>query len=185
MNDQRRNESPSLGPPLPERRPRGMRPLMLGVAAAAVVILVQAISGGGGSKTNTIPTLPATASPGTAPPTPPVTQTQPSVQAPPPTTTPHRATPEAAKPTSPSPKAAPNPNRQVVSCNPIFGNGVPHPVTSSASGTPASCAEAHSVLLSALNSKSRQVNTWRCVTHTSGGTIAVCKSGTRKVVAGG
>jgi hypothetical protein len=93
-------------------------------------------------------------------------------------------TAEAAS-ASPTPRAAIQPAAaaaqpvvRVRSCEPIFGGGVPHQVTSSARrGAPAGCGEAHSVLLASLNGDSTSVGGWHCTQSPNGGTLEACTSG--------
>ncbi|HEX3561924.1 MAG TPA: GGDEF domain-containing protein [Solirubrobacterales bacterium] len=98
--------------------------------------------------------------------------------------------PGTAIPSSPAPApAAPpkaRPVRKVKHCEPIFGNGTPYPVVSSAlpgGPRPADCAEAHSLVLAVLNSGATKVGDWRCVSRLRIGTLAVCRSGRRVVFA--
>src|SRR5207248_3687172 len=105
------------------------------------------------------------------------------------TPTPARpATPPATSP-KPAPKATPATPAaaQVKNCDPIFQGSTSYGVTSSGKGgsTPASCSEAHSVLLTALNSRSAQVDDWRCVAQPNSSTLASCTSGNRTVTARG
>jgi hypothetical protein len=88
-------------------------------------------------------------------------------------------TPAAA----PAPPAA-KPAAHVRHCDPIYGGGVPHPVTSSAGrGAPAGCGEAHSVLLDSL-SGGNSVGRWHCTSGPDRGTLAACTSaGGRRIVA--
>jgi type IV secretory pathway VirB10-like protein len=108
------------------------------------------------------------------------------------TTTPTETAPEPtvteAAPAAPAaPAPAPEQARQVENCQPILGNGAPFPVTSSASGgtEPASCTEARSVLLTALNQQATTVEDWRCVIDLTAQTVGVCKSGGRTIQAAG
>jgi hypothetical protein len=107
------------------------------------------------------------------------------------TTTPTETAPEPTTEAVPAAPAAPAPApeqaRQVENCQPILGNGAPFPVTSSASGgtEPASCTEARSVLLTALNQQATTVEDWRCVIDLTAQTVGVCKSGGRTIQAAG
>ena len=101
--------------------------------------------------------------------------------------------------TSPSPAKAPppaapvaNPTARTTRCHPIVGSGTQnsgktYPVTSSATdGDPAGCAQAHAILLSALNGSGGTIGDWHCTTQPSGPTIASCTSaGGRKIQARG
>jgi hypothetical protein len=110
-------------------------------------------------------------------------------------TTPTATAPAVTAPAvTPPPAAAPaaKPARQASRCDPIIGTGHinggrSYAVTSSASGgeDPVDCAEAHSVLLSALSSQSTSVGEWSCTTNPGGSTVAVCKSGGRTILARG
>jgi hypothetical protein len=99
--------------------------------------------------------------------------------------TPPMPTGEAAGAASPAPRATTpaatagaQPVVRVRSCEPIFGGGVPHQVTSSARrGAPAGCDEAHSVLLASLNRDSTGVGGWHCTQGPNGGTLEACTSG--------
>jgi hypothetical protein len=154
------------------RRGRGGVPVFIGgllLAAAAAVALVLILSGNDesvGIQTSSTPTAVAL--------TPRETSTTPA-QSPPPAATP-----------------APKPAIRSANCDPIIGSGTANSghsyrVTSSAAeGDPAGCAEAHSVLLSALSGGGTTVNEWHCTTNPSGPTIATCTStGGRKIRARG
>jgi hypothetical protein len=104
-------------------------------------------------------------------------------------TTPTETLP-AVKPAAPATAPAPAPTtaRPAVRarrCDPIFGGGTPHPVTSSArDGDPVGCGEAHSVLLAALNGGATGVGGWHCTTSPNGQILAACTStGGRRIVA--
>jgi hypothetical protein len=110
------------------------------------------------------------------------------------TTTPAGSKPRRAPAPTPAPAAAApapaaaapaKPSARTLRCDPIFGGGVPHAVTSSArDGDPAGCGEAHSVLLTALNGGSTSVGGWRCTTRPNGQTLAACTSaGGRRILA--
>jgi hypothetical protein len=91
-------------------------------------------------------------------------------------------TPVAAAPAPAAPAA-----QRVVHvrhCDPVYGGGVPHRVTSSAGGgAPAGCGEAHSVLLDSLNGGNR-VGVWHCTRSPNRDTLAACTSaGGRRIVA--
>jgi hypothetical protein len=95
-------------------------------------------------------------------------------------------------PATPNAAAAPDsgatsakPNVRVHVCDPIFGGGVAHRVTSSASdGAPAGCGMAHSVLLASLNAVDNRIGGWHCVSRPNGRTLAACTSmGGRRIVA--
>ena len=98
-------------------------------------------------------------------------------------TAPEQPTVTEAAPAAPGP--APEQARQVENCQPILGNGAPFPVTSSARGgtEPASCTEARSVLLTALNQQATTVEDWRCVIDLTAQVVGVCKSGGRTIQA--
>lgn len=104
-------------------------------------------------------------------------------------TTPTETLPAVKPAASASPAAsvasAPEPKVHARRCDPIFGGGTPHPVTSSArDGDPAGCDKAHSVLLAALNRESSGVGGWQCTTRPNGQTLAVCSAaGGRRIVA--
>jgi hypothetical protein len=107
-------------------------------------------------------------------------------------TAPTTSAPAVTAPTTPAtppPAAAPPPKPKPATkgekCDPIFEGSTPHAVTSSAKGgtAPASCTEAHSVLLTALNSKSATVGSWHCVAQPNNATLAQCKSGGRTITA--
>jgi hypothetical protein len=94
----------------------------------------------------------------------------------------------AVRPATSAPPAATPAAKSTVrarSCDPIFGGGTPHAVTSTArDGDPAGCGEAHSVLLTALNGVGTGVGGWHCTTRPNGQTLAVCTSaGGRRIVA--
>jgi hypothetical protein len=74
---------------------------------------------------------------------------------------------------------------RVRGCEPIFGGGVPHQVSSAARGaSPAGCGEAHSVLLDALNGGETNIGAWHCARNPNGRTLAACTSaGGRRIVA--
>jgi diguanylate cyclase (GGDEF)-like protein len=100
-------------------------------------------------------------------------------------TTPRSATPTSPAPAPAAPPKAPPP-RRVKHCDPIFGNGTPYPVISSAlpgGPHPAGCEEAHAVVLAVLNNGATRVGDWRCVSRLRIGTLAVCRSGRRIVFA--
>ena len=101
-------------------------------------------------------------------------------------------TPTIATPTLPAPAPAPAappkapPKRKVKHCDPIFGNGTPYPVVSSAlpgGSRPADCEQAHALVLAVLNNGATRVGDWRCVSRLRIGTLAVCRSGPRVVFA--
>jgi hypothetical protein len=107
-------------------------------------------------------------------------------------------TPSQTSPSQPKAKAPPaaapatKPATRTARCDPIVGSGTQnsgktYAVTSSATdGDPAGCAEAHSVLLSALNGAGNTIGNWHCTTQPSGPTIASCTSvGGRKIQARG
>lgn len=151
--------TPSLRPP--RGRTPWIVPAMIGILLAGVGIVVILIATSGGGSDN---------NPGGA------------------------AAPEPAAPVVPAPvappaaaKPKPKPAAQVQNCDPIFGGGASHDVTSSAKAgaQPASCSEAHSVLLTALNSKAAKVGSWHCVAQPNGKTLASCTSGKQTVVASG
>jgi hypothetical protein len=93
----------------------------------------------------------------------------------------------AVKPATSAAAAAPaaKPAVRARRCDPIFGGGTPHAVTSTArDGNPAGCGEAHSVLLTALNGEGTGVGGWHCTTRPNGQTLAMCTSaGGRRIVA--
>jgi hypothetical protein len=100
----------------------------------------------------------------------------------------------STSPAKSPPVAAPaaKPAARTASCDPIVGSGTQnsgktYAVTSSATdGNPAGCAEAHSVLLSALNGGDSTIGGWHCTTQPSGPTIASCTSaGGRRIRARG
>jgi hypothetical protein len=156
--------------------------LLTGVVLVIIVIASGARENGNNATVadaiptiNTAPAAPAVESP---------PDTTPTITAPP-VTAPSVKTPPAAAP------AAPQVAHRTVKCDPIVGSGSlnggkTYPVTSSASGGRlTSCGEAHSVLLSALSTGGTTVSGWNCKTDTSGDPIAVCRSGTRTILARG
>jgi hypothetical protein len=156
--------------------------LLTGVVLV-IIVIASGAEGNGNNATvaDTIPTI------NTAPAAPAVESppdTTPTITAPP-VTAPAVKTPPAAA------QAAPQPANRTVKCDPIIGSGSlnggkTYPVTSSASSArPTGCGEAHSVLLSALSTGSTTVSGWNCKTDTSGDPIAVCRSGTRTILARG
>jgi hypothetical protein len=77
-------------------------------------------------------------------------------------------------------------------CDPIIGSGSAnsgkiYDVTSTAKdGDPAGCAQAHSVLLSALQGQGTTIGGWTCKTDPGGTTVASCTStGGRSIQATG
>ncbi len=151
------SESPAAPPPLRQRN-TVWSPMVIGVLlVAAVAAAILTVSGGSDNKKEVVG----------------VTIT----------------TPGAATPTSPAPAPAPPPAppaRKVKHCDPIFGNGAPYPVTSSAlpgGPRPADCAKAHALVLAVLNSGATNVGDWHCVSLPTRGTLAVCRSGRRVVFA--
>jgi len=152
--------TPAPAPALPLReRNTGWLPVMIGAlliaAVAATSILI--VSGGSAKKTAVVG----------------VTVTA----------------PRPATPTSPAPAPAPAPKpapRKVKHCDPILGNGAPYPVTSSAlpgGPPPASCDEAHALVLAVLNDGATKVGRWHCVSLPRRGTLAICRFGRRVVFA--
>jgi hypothetical protein len=89
----------------------------------------------------------------------------------------------AAAEAAPAARAA-EPAARVRHCDPVYGGGIPHRVTSSAGGgAPAGCGEAHSVLLGSLNGSSR-VGAWHCTRSPDRDTLEACTSaGGRRIVA--
>lgn len=160
-----------------------------------VVLVIILIASGGDDDGNnatvadTIPTI------NTAPPAPaaqPAPETTPTITAPP-VTAPAVKKPAVKAPAA-TPPVAPKASQaahRTVNCDPIIGSGSlnggrTYPVNSAASsGRPAGCAEAHSVLLSALSSGRTTVSGWTCRTDTSGDPIAVCHTGGRTITARG
>jgi diguanylate cyclase (GGDEF)-like protein len=102
-------------------------------------------------------------------------------------TAPGPATPTAPAPApAPAPPKAPPATRKVKHCDPILGNGAPYPVTSSVlpgGPQPASCDEAHSLVLAVLNDGATTVGRWHCVSLPQRGTLAICRFGRRVVFA--
>jgi hypothetical protein len=100
-------------------------------------------------------------------------------------TTPAGSGPRTAAPAAPAAATPAKPNARTLRCDPIFGGGVPHQVTSSATdGDPVGCGEAHSVLLAALNGGDTSVGDWQCTTRPNGQTLAACTSaGGRRILA--
>ena len=155
------------GAPLPPssegRLSRGRFAAFLAVGAllaVAVVVVIVVITSGGSDENATV------ADTATTPTTPAATS--------------------AAPATGSAPAAAPaSQARQVEQCDPIFGNGVPHAVTSSARAgqTLTGCGEAHSVLLAALNGQAASVGGWNCVNRPNARTLATCTSGGRTITA--
>jgi hypothetical protein len=91
-------------------------------------------------------------------------------------------------PTSPkeaASSAAAAPHVRVRTCDPIFGGGAPHGVsTFAARAAPASCDAAHAVLLAALNRGSASVGDWHCVSRPNQRTLEACtSSGGRRIAA--
>ena len=76
-------------------------------------------------------------------------------------------------------------DERVHTCDPIFGGGAPHRVTTSATrAAPASCDAAHAVLLAALNAGSASVGDWHCVSRPNQRTLEACmSSGGRRIAA--
>jgi diguanylate cyclase (GGDEF)-like protein len=146
-------------PALPRRdRNTTWAPMLIGALfIAAVVAGAILIVGGGGDNKNAV-----------------VVVTMPTI-----------ATPTSPAPAPAAPPKAP-PQRKVKHCNPIFGNGTPYPVVSSAlpgGQRPADCEEAHAIVLAVLNNGATTVGAWRCVSRLRIGTLAVCRSGRRVVFA--
>jgi hypothetical protein len=141
-----------------------------------VVVIVILLASGGSDNNKNTPVADTTTTPTTTP-----TETTA------PTTTPTTPTTAAAPTkTSPAPAAAGGtsaakgkPAVRSVQCDPIFGNGTPHAVTSSAKdGDPADCGEAHSVLLTALNDQASTVGDWHCTSNPDPQTLVSCTSST-------
>jgi hypothetical protein len=154
--------APSLRPA--GRRTGWMVPAMIGVLLVGIGIVVILVATSGSDDNNT--------SNGSVAPPPPIAEP---------------VAPVAPPASSAKPKPKPAPAAQVQHCQPIFGGGAAHSVTSSAKGgaSPASCSEAHSVLLTALNNRTASVGSWRCQAQPSSGTLASCTSGKRTIVASG
>ena len=151
---------PPTPPPAPLReRNTVWSPVLIGVLlVAAVVAAILTVSGGGHHKDAVVGVT---------------------------VTTPIRPTPTSPAPAPPASPPA-RPARKVKHCDPIFGNGAPYPVTSSAlpgGPRPADCEEAHSLVLAVLNSGATKVGDWHCVSLPTRGTLAVCRSGRRVVFA--
>jgi len=169
----------------PPRRGGFARWFSVSALLSGVVLVIIVIASGARENGNNATVADAIPTINTAPPAPAVESppdTTPTITAPP-VTAPAVKTPPAAAP--------PAPAQRTVKCDPIVGSGSlnggkTYPVTSSASGArPTGCGEAHSLLLGALSTGGTTVSGWNCKTDTSGDPIAVCRSGTRTILARG
>lgn len=156
------SEPPPPAPALPLReRNSAWLPVMIGALLVAAVVATSILIVSGGSDKKTAVVGVTVTAPGPATPT----------------------SPAPAPAPAPAPKPAP---RKVKHCDPILGNGAPYPVTSSAlSGgpQPASCDEAHALVLAVLNDGATTVGRWHCVSLPQRGTLAICRFGRRVVFA--